>query len=115
MKNKLKVHRDDIVVVIAGKFKGRTGKVVRVLTDDRRVVVEGVALQKRHIKAQGEEAGRIIEKERALDISNVALWNAQEQRRVKVGFATLEDGSKVRVDKKTGTHLDTAHVAETKE
>lgn len=108
MKNKLKVHRDDTVIVIAGKFKGRTGKVVRVLTDDRRVVIEGVALQKRHMKAQGEEAGRIIEKERAIDISNVAVWNASENRRVKVAFRVLEDGSKVRIDKKTGAQLDTA-------
>ena len=106
MKNKLKIHRDDNVIVIAGKFKGRTGKVGRVLTDDRRVVVEGVALQKRHMKAQGEEPGRIIEKERALDISNVAVWNAEEKRRVKVAFRVLDDGTKVRVDKKTGTQLD---------
>ena len=115
MKNKLKVHRDDTVIVIAGKFQGRTGKVVRGITDARRVVVEGIALQKRHMKAQGEEPGRIIEKERAIDISNVAVWNADDKRRVKVAFRVLEDGSKVRVDKKTGAQLDTARVAGTKE
>ena len=111
MKNKLKVHRDDFVIVIAGKFKGRTGKVVRVLPDDRRLVVEGIALQKKHVKAQGEEAGRIIEKERAIDVSNVAIWNADEKRRVKVGYSTLADGTKVRVDKKTGAQLDAARPA----
>jgi large subunit ribosomal protein L24 len=106
MKNKLKIHRDDTVIVIAGKFKGRTGKVVRVLPDERRVVVEGIALQRRHTKGQGDEAGRIIEKERPLDISNVAIWNAAENRRVKVAFKTLDDGSKVRVDQKSGANLD---------
>lgn len=108
MKIKLKIHRDDVVVVIAGKFKGRVGKVVRVIPEDGRVVVEGVALQKRHMKAQGDQAGRIIEKERPLHISNVALWNADEKRRIKVGYKTQEDGAKVRVDKKTGTTLDQA-------
>ena len=108
MKIKLKIHRDDVVVVIAGKFKGRVGKVVRVIPEDGRVVVEGVALQKRHMKAQGDQAGRIIEKERPLHISNVALWNADEKRRIKVGYKTQEGGAKVRVDKKTGTTLDQA-------
>ncbi len=108
MKIKLKIHRDDVVVVIAGKFKGRVGKIVRVIPEDGRVVVEGVALQKRHMKAQGEQAGSIIEKERPLHISNVALWNADEKRRVKVSYKTQEDGTKVRVDKKTGTILDQA-------
>lgn len=108
MKTKLKIHRDDVVIVVAGKFKGRVGKVVRVITETGRVVVEGVALQKRHMKAQGEEAGRIVEKERPLHISNVAIWNADEKRRVKVAFKTLADGTKVRVDKKNGAQLDQA-------
>lgn len=108
MKTKVKIHRDDTVIVIAGKFKGRVGKVVRVLPDEGRVVVEGVALQKRHMKAQGDQAGRIIEKERPLHVSNVALWNAAENRRVKVAFKVQDDGTKVRVDKKTGTTLDQA-------
>lgn len=108
MKIKVKIHRDDTVIVIAGKFKGRIGKVVRVLPEEGRVVVEGVALQKRHVKAQGDQAGSIIEKERPLHVSNVALWNPTESRRVKVGFKTQDDGTKVRVDKKTGSVVDQA-------
>jgi len=106
MKTKIKIHRDDVVVVVAGKFKGRVGKVVRVLPAEGRVVVEGVALQKRHMKAQGDQPGRIVEKERPLHISNVALWNAAEGRRVKVGFKSQDGAGKVRVDKKTGAALD---------
>jgi large subunit ribosomal protein L24 len=102
MKTKLKVRRDDTVVVIAGKHKGKVGKIVRVLPEDGRVVVEGVAMVKRHVKAQGQQAGSIVEKEAAIHVSNVALWNATEGRRVKVGFKVEEGGTKVRVDRKTG-------------
>jgi large subunit ribosomal protein L24 len=102
MKTKLKIRRDDTVVVIAGKHKGKVGKVVRVLPLEGRVVVEGVAMVKRHVKAQGQQAGSLVEKEAAIHVSNVALWNAAEGRRVKVGFSVQEDGTKVRVDRKTG-------------
>lgn len=101
MKNKLKIRRDDTVVVIAGKHKGKVGKVVRVLPMEGRVVVEGVAMIKRHMKAQGEQAGSIVEREAPIHVSNVALWNAAEGRRVKVGFK-VEGDAKVRVDRKTG-------------
>jgi large subunit ribosomal protein L24 len=102
MKAKLKIRRDDTVVVISGKHKGKIGKVVQVKPLEGRVVVEGVARVKRHVKAQGEQAGSIVEKEAAIHVSNVALWNAEEGRRVKVGFKVAEDGSKTRVDRKTG-------------
>jgi len=102
MKAKLKIRRDDTVVVISGKHKGKIGKVVQVQPIEGRVVVEGVARVKRHVKAQGEQAGSIVEKEAAIHVSNVALWNAEEGRRVKVGFKVAEDGSKTRIDRKTG-------------
>lgn len=102
MKTKLKIRRDDTVIVIAGKSKGKVGKVVRVLPEDGRLVVEGVAMVKRHVKAQGQQAGSLVEKEAAIDISNVALWSVAEGRRIKVGYSTKEDGTKVRVDRKTG-------------
>jgi large subunit ribosomal protein L24 len=102
MKAKLKIRRDDTVVVIAGKHKGKVGKVIRVSPVDNRVVVEGVAMVKRHMKAQGQQAGSLVEKEAAIHVSNVALWDAVSGRRVKVGFMVQEDGTKTRVDRKTG-------------
>jgi large subunit ribosomal protein L24 len=102
MKAKLKIRRDDTVVVVAGKHKGKVGKVVRVDPLEGRVVVEGVAMVKRHVKAQGQQAGSLVEKESAIHVSNVALWNPSVGRRVKVGFKGEEDGTKVRVDRKTG-------------
>jgi large subunit ribosomal protein L24 len=100
MKAKLKIKRDDTVIVIAGKHKGKTGKVVRVLPLEGRVVVEGVARVKRHVKAQGGNAGQIVEKEAPIHVSNVALY--VDGKRVKVGYKVGDDGEKVRVDRKTG-------------
>lgn len=102
----MKIKRDDTVVVIAGKNKGHTGRVLRVLTDRGRVIVERVNLVKRQVKPQGERPGGTIEKEAPLHLSNVALWNQEEQRRVKVGFKHLDDGRKVRFDKKSGDVID---------
>ncbi len=101
MKVKLKIKRDDTVVVIAGKHKGRVGKVVEVFPVEGRVVVEGINRVKRHVKAQGEQAGSIVEKEAPLHVSNVALY--VDGKRVKVGYKTDESGAKVRVNRKTGT------------
>ena len=104
MANKIK--RGDQVVVIAGKDKGKTGKVLKVLPTEGRIVVEGVNVVKKHQKPSGDQPGQILNKEAALHISNVALWNATESRRVKAGFIRDDDGKKVRVDKKTGARLD---------
>lgn len=101
MKVKLKIHRDDTVKVIAGKNKGRIGKVVAVMPQEQRVIVEGVNLVKRHVKPQQDRPGTIIEKEASIAISNVALWDSLRGVTVKVGFRT-EDGAKIRVDRKTG-------------
>jgi large subunit ribosomal protein L24 len=101
-----RIRSGDEVVVTTGKDKGRVGRVVRVLPDEGQVVVEGVRRVRRHRRPVGDVPGGIVEKEMPLDISNVALWNAAESRRVKVGFKVLDDGRKVRVDRKTGAILD---------
>ena len=101
-----KIKRDDEVVVIAGKDKGKRGKVASVL--EGRVVVTGVNLVKKHVKAnpnKGEQGG-ILEREASLDISNVALFNQATQKADRVGYKVLEDGEKVRVFKSTGEVVD---------
>lgn len=103
---KFKIKRGDTVVVVAGRHKGSRGKVLSVIPEDSRVVVEGVNLVKRHQKGAGEQSGQIIQKEAAVHISNVALWSESLQSRVKVGLKVAEDGRKVRVDRKTGALLD---------
>jgi large subunit ribosomal protein L24 len=104
-----KIKRDDTVMVIAGKSKGRTGKVLKVMPAKGRILVEGVNVIKRHVKAQGETPGSIVEKEASLHISNVALWNAEDKRRVKAAWRFVDvDGKrqKVRIDKSTQARID---------
>lgn len=104
-KNKLRIRRGDSVVVIAGKDRGKVGKVLRVDPETRHVAVEGARVVTRHQKGVGEQAGGIVHKEALMDVSNVALWDADAKRRVKVGYQIV-DGKKVRVDRKTGTPID---------
>jgi large subunit ribosomal protein L24 len=98
-----KIRRDDEVIVIAGKDKGKTGKVTRVLTDSGRVYVEGVNIIKKHQKAnpQLNEPGGIIEMEAPINVSNVAIVNPLSGKADRVGFR-VEDGKKVRFLKSSG-------------
>ena len=97
-----KIKSDDEVIVIAGKDKGKRGKVARVL-DDQRVIVSGVNIVKKHTKPnpQANIAGGIVEKEAPIQVSNVAIFNGETQKADRVGFK-VEDGKKVRVFKSTG-------------
>ena len=96
-----KIRRDDEVIVIAGKDKGKRGKVIKVLADDR-LVVGGVNLVKRHTKPNHmlNQQGGIVEKEAPLHVSNVAIFNAETNKADRVGFK-VEDGKKIRVFKST--------------
>lgn len=102
-----KIKRDDTVVVIAGREKGKTGKVIRINTDTNRVTVEGVNMVKRHQKqrAMGMAAG-IIEKEAPLHVSNVMLVNPDTNKPERTRFTFLNDGRKVRVGVKSGRQYD---------
>lgn len=98
-----KIQTGDEVIVIAGKDKGRTGKVLSVDTESSRVIVENINVAKKHIKpnpAVGEPGG-IVEKEMSLDNSNVAIYNAKTQKADRVGIR-VDDGKKVRFYKSSG-------------
>jgi large subunit ribosomal protein L24 len=92
-----KIRRDDEVIVLAGKDKGKTGKVTKVLVEEGKVFVEGVNLIKKHQKPvpQLQQAGGIVEKEAPLHVSNVAILNPTTGKADRVGFR-VEDGKKVR-------------------
>lgn len=102
-----KIRKGDTVVVVAGRSRGRQGVVLRA-ADERRVVVEGVNLVKKHVKPnpQAGRAGGIVEQEAALDVSNVRLLNPATGKADRVGFRTLEDGRKVRYFKSNGEVVD---------
>ena len=104
---KLHVKKDDLVMVIAGKDKGKTGKVLRVLPEKGRVLVENLNVVKRHTRPSQQNAeGGIIEKEAAVAISNVQLVCQGCNKPARTGLRTLEDGSKARFCKKCNEIVD---------
>jgi large subunit ribosomal protein L24 len=98
-----KIRRDDEVIVLAGRDKGKRGKVLSVITGKNRVIVEGINMVKKHQKPvpQVGQAGGIIEKEATIHVSNVAIYNAEAGKADRVGFR-IEDGNKVRFFKSNG-------------
>lgn len=104
---KTHVKKDDTVMVMAGKEKGKTGKVLRVIPDKGRVLVESVNIVKRHTRpSQANQDGGIVEKEAALAISNVQLVCAACSKPTRTGVRLLEDGTKARFCKKCNEIVD---------
>ena len=102
---KMNVKKGDEVIVIAGKDKGKTGKVIQVIPSQDKVVVEGVAIVKRHTKpTQKMPQGGIIEKEAAIHVSNVMPFCSTCTKGVRVAH-TIENGTKTRVCRKCGKAL----------
>ncbi len=101
-----KIRKDDDVIVITGKDKGNRGNVLRVADDY--VLVSGINKVKKHQKPNPVkgEAGGIVEMEKPIHISNVAIFNATSKKADRVGIKTLEDGRKVRVFKSSGEMID---------
>jgi large subunit ribosomal protein L24 len=102
----MKIRKGDEVIVLAGKDKGATGKVLRVLPRDERVVVEGVNLITKNIKADqqraGKDSGRVTV-EAPLHVSNVAI--VEDGKPVRVGYRTDDDGTKVRISRRSGKEI----------
>ena len=112
MANKIDVKNGDNVIVISGKDKGATGKVIAVDNKKCRVFVEGVNIVKKHQKARTQTSpSGIIEREGSIDASNVMLVDPKTGEATKVGFKLNEDGSKVRYAKKSGEVLNTVKKA----
>ena len=103
---KLKIKKDDNVVVISGRDKGKTGEVKKVLPAENRVVVDGINMVKRHTSPSAGNAGGIVEKEASIHVSNVAYVDPKTDKPTRVGYKTLEDGRKVRFAKRSGEIID---------
>jgi large subunit ribosomal protein L24 len=102
----LKIKKDDEIVVISGRDKGKRGDVLRVLGDTR-LVVGGVNMVKKHQRPDpnaGQQGG-IVEQEAPIQVSNVAIWNPEEAKADRVGFRE-DDGKKVRFFKSTGKVIE---------
>lgn len=102
-----KIRRNDEVVVLTGKDRGKRGKVTKVL-DNGKLLVSGINMIKRHTKPnpQAGEAGGIVEREAAIDASNVGIYNPATHKADRVGIRVLEDSTRVRVFKSTGEAVD---------
>lgn len=103
---KCHVKKNDLVVVIAGKDKGKVGKILQVSPRKGTAIVEGVNLVKRHMKPTPYSSGGIIEKPAPIHVSNLMLYCPKCKRGVKVSKKYLEDGSKVRACKKCGEIIE---------
>ena len=106
MSETFKIRKGDEVIVMTGKDKGRKGSVLNVNRKDRRVLVQGVNMVKRHTRPSQGNAGGIIEKEASLAISNVSIVDPKSGEASRVGYKTLDDGRKVRFAKKSGEVID---------
>ena len=101
-----KIKKGDKVVVLAGRDKGRTGEVVRVIPDENRAVVDGVNVVKRHQRQTKDREAGIVNKPAAINLSNIALADPKDGKATRVGFKILDDGRKVRVAKRSGELID---------
>ena len=105
----MKLRTDDEVIVISGKDKGKTGKILRVDRSKDRVYVEGINIVKRH---QRPNPGRpnapvgVIEREGPVHVSNVALLDPKDNKPTRVGTRRTEEGARMRVTKRSGTEID---------
>jgi len=101
-----RIRKGDSVVVIAGKDKGKTGEVLRMLPEADRAVVRGVNVARRHTRQSASQEGGIVAKELPIHLSNLAMADPEDGKPTRIGFKFNDDGSKVRFAKKSGGVID---------
>ncbi|WP_027869903.1 50S ribosomal protein L24 [Eubacterium sp. AB3007] len=101
----MRIKKDDMVIVITGKDKGKVGKVLKAMPKENRVIVEGVNVQTKHQKQTQRERAEIKHVEGPIDASNVMFYDDKAKQPVKIGYE-VKDGRKVRVNRKTGNVID---------
>ena len=101
----MKIKKNDTVLVITGKDKGKTGKVLRAFPKENRVIVEGVNIQTKHQKARQDLPAQIVKVEGPIDASNVMYYDKKAGKGVRIGYK-FENGKKIRISKATGQAID---------
>ena len=102
----MKIKKGDKVQVLSGKDRGKEGVVMFAFPEKQTVIVEGVNLAKKHQRPQGEgKPGGIIDKDMPMHVSNVAALSPKDGKPTRVGYKVLEDGTKVRICKRTGAEF----------
>lgn len=106
MAAKLKIKKGDKVVVTTGRDKGKTGDVIAIFPKENKALVQGVNMVKRHQKQTPQNQGGIINREARIEISNLAIADPKDGKATRVGFRINDDGTKVRVAKRSGEVID---------
>ena len=101
-----RIRTDDDVMIMSGKDRGKTGKVLRVDPKKQRVYVEGLNIVKRHQRQTAQQEGGIISKESPVHLSNIAYADPKDGKATRIGFKVLTDGKKVRIAKRSGAEID---------
>jgi len=101
-----KIRKGDKVVVLAGRDKGRTGEVIEVRPAEDRALVRGVNMVKRHQRQTAQQEGGIISKELPVHLSNIAVADPKDGKPTRVGFKVRDDGTKIRIAKRSGAEID---------
>ncbi|MCB8836847.1 50S ribosomal protein L24 [Aurantimonas sp. VKM B-3413] len=101
-----KIRKGDTVVVLAGKDKGRSGEVMKMMPKDDKALVRGVNMVKRHQRQTASQEAGIISKEAPIHLSNLAVADPKDGKATRIGFKILEDGTKVRVAKRSGEEIN---------
>lgn len=102
----MKLKKDDTVIIIAGKDKGKTGKIMRIFKKTNKIIVEKINMRKKHIKKTERRAGEIITYEAPLNASNAMLLDPKTNKPTRIGYKRLENGEKIRIAKKSGESID---------
>ncbi|NLD20171.1 MAG: 50S ribosomal protein L24 [Clostridiales bacterium] len=101
----MRIKKNDTVIVLTGKDKGKTGKVLKAMPKEGRVIVEGINVQTKHQKQTQKIAAEIKHQEGPINVSNVMFYDTKAKAPTRIGYKT-DSGKKVRVAKKTGTEID---------
>ena len=102
----MKLKTGDKVVVIAGKDKGKEGKIIKTYRNDDKVVVEGINIAKKHVKPNGQRTGSIEEIEMPIHASNVMIVDPKTKKGTRIGHEIDKNGKKIRISKKSNSNLD---------
>jgi len=105
MKNKIKLKKGDEVIVLAGKDKGKKGKIVRILPDYRKAIVSEINKVKKHQKPGNNEPGGIIDKDMPIHVSNLAYFDAKKNTGIRIGYKIDPNNKKIRINKKSGKEI----------
>ena len=105
MNIKFKIKKGDEVIVLAGKDKGKKGKIIKFLPQSNKAIVSDINKVKKHQKPGNNEPGGIIEKEMPIHLSNLNFFDSKSNKGVRIGFKFNKDGKKLRINKKTGTEI----------